>query len=49
MLAVIFVIEIAVGITAITLKNDLSGILNAELRKSMIRQNKVRRDALINY
>lgn len=40
MLAIIFIIELAVGIAAITFKNDLSDILNTQLRKSMMRQNK---------
>ena len=41
LLAIIFIIEIAVGIAAITFRNDLEGILNTQLRQSMIRQNKV--------
>ncbi|XP_070504184.1 23 kDa integral membrane protein-like [Chironomus tepperi] len=40
LLAIIFIIEIAVGIAAITFRNDLEGILNTQLRQSMIRQNK---------
>ena len=40
MLAIIFIIELAVGIAAITFKNDLRDILNTQLRKSMTRQNK---------
>lgn len=40
MLAIIFIIELAVGIAAITFKNDLRDILNTQLRKSMMRQNK---------
>lgn len=41
LLGIIFIVEIAVGIAAITFKNDLSGILNTQLQKSMVRQNKV--------
>lgn len=41
LLAIIFILEIAVGIAAITFRNDLEGILNTQLRQSMIRQNKV--------
>lgn len=41
MLAIIFVVEIAVGIAAITFRNDLRDILNSQLQNSMNRQNKV--------
>lgn len=41
LLGIIFIVEIAVGIAAITFKNDLRDILNTQLRESMSRQNKV--------
>lgn len=41
LLGIIFIIEIAVGIAAITFRNDLRDILNTQLQKSMNRQNKV--------
>ncbi|KAG5670435.1 hypothetical protein PVAND_000700 [Polypedilum vanderplanki] len=40
LLGIIFIIEIAVGIAAITFKNDLRGILNTQLSDSIRRQNK---------
>lgn len=40
LLGIIFIVEIAVGIAAITFKNDLRDILNTQLQKSMTRQNK---------
>lgn len=41
LLGIIFIVEIAVGIAAITFKNDLRDILNHQLHKSMNRQSKV--------
>ena len=41
LLGIIFIVEIAVGIAAITFRNDLRDILNTQLQKSMNRQNKV--------
>lgn len=41
LLGIIFIVEIAVGIAALTFRNDLRDILNIQLQKSMNRQNKV--------
>lgn len=52
LLAIIFIVEIAVGIAAITFKNDLRDILNSNLQTSMTRQSKVScesRDAHVFY